>query len=52
MVETRPKEFFEIVNHTLEEEGGYVNDPTDKGGETNFGISKRAYPNLDVFNLT
>ena len=52
MVETRPQEFFEIVNHTLEEEGGYVNDPTDKGGETNFGISKRAYPNLDVFNLT
>ena len=29
MVETRPQEFFEIVNHTLEEEGGYVNDPTD-----------------------
>ena len=52
MVETRPKEFFEIVNHTLEEEGGYVNDPTDKGGETKFGISKRAYPNLDIFNLT
>ena len=52
MVETRPKEFFKIVNHTLEEEGGYVNDPTDKGGETNFGISKRAYPNLDIFNLT
>ena len=52
MVETRPQEFFEIVNHTLEEEGGYVNDPTDKGGETNFGISKRAYPNLDIFNLT
>ena len=52
MVETRPQEFFEIVNHTLEEEGGYVNDSTDKGGETNFGISKRAYPNLDIFNLT
>ena len=52
MVETRPKEFFEIVNHTLEEEGGYVNDPTDKGGETNFGISKRAYPHVDIFNLT
>ena len=52
MVETRPQEFFKIVNHTLEEEGGYVNDPTDKGGETNYGISKRAYPDLNIFELT
>ena len=52
MSEARPQEFFEIVNHTLEEEGGYVNDPNDKGGETNFGISKRAYPHVDIFNLT
>ena len=52
MAEERPQEFFEIVNHTLEEEGGYVNDPTDKGGETNFGISKRAYPDVDIFNLS
>ena len=51
MLEHRPKEFFEIVNHTLEEEGGYVNDSTDNGGETNFGISKRAYPDVDIFNL-
>lgn len=33
-------------------EGGYSNDPSDPGGETNFGISKRAYPNLDIRNLT
>jgi len=33
-------------------EGGYVNDPSDPGGETNFGISKRAYPNLDIRSLT
>jgi|SRR5579859_1035208 len=33
-------------------EGGYVNDPNDPGGETNFGISKRSYPNLDIKNLT
>jgi len=33
-------------------EGGYVNDPTDRGGETKYGISKRAYPNLDIKNLT
>ena len=33
-------------------EGGYVNDPVDPGGETNFGISKRAYPNVDIKALT
>ena len=33
-------------------EGGYSNDPNDPGGETKFGISKRAYPGLDIANLT
>jgi len=33
-------------------EGGYVNDPHDPGGETKFGISKRAYPQLDIASLT
>lgn len=33
-------------------EGGYVNDPDDPGGETNWGISKRSYPDVDVKNLT
>ena len=33
-------------------EGGYVNDPTDPGGETKFGISKRSYPQLNIKNLT
>ena len=33
-------------------EGGYVNDPRDPGGETKFGISKRAYPNIDIAQLT
>jgi len=32
-------------------EGGYVNDPNDPGGETKYGISKRAYPDLDIKNL-
>ena len=40
--------FDEIIIHVLEEEGGYVNDPSDKGGETNYGISKRSYPNVDI----
>lgn len=33
-------------------EGGYSNDSRDPGGETNFGISKHAYPNLDIAGLT
>lgn len=33
-------------------EGGYSNDPDDVGGETRFGISKRAYPNVDIEQLT
>jgi len=33
-------------------EGGYVNDPHDPGGETNYGISKRAYPHLNIPALT
>lgn len=33
-------------------EGGYVNDPRDPGGETRYGISKRAYPHLDIASLT
>src|SRR5690606_13638489 len=36
----------------IQEEGGYTNDPRDKGGETKWGISKRAYPHLDIPNLT
>jgi len=36
----------------LKNEGGYANNPADPGGETNFGLSKRTYPNLDIKNLT
>lgn len=36
----------------LNVEKGYVNDPHDPGGETKFGVSKRAYPSLDIKNLT
>lgn len=44
--------FEQIINDVLEHEGGYVNDPYDRGGETNFGIAKRWYPELDIKNLT
>ena len=33
-------------------EGGYSNNSQDKGGETQFGISKRSYPQLDIKALT
>jgi len=36
----------------LADEGGYCADPADPGGATNFGISSRQYPNLDVRALT
>lgn len=32
--------------------GGYTNDPDDPGGETKWGISKLAHPDLDIENLT
>ena len=44
--------FQQAVEVVLKHEGGYVNDPTDPGGETNFGISRRSYPDLDIRNLT
>jgi lysozyme family protein len=42
------KAFLEVIGH----EGGYVKYSHDRGGETKFGISKRAYPDLDIANLT
>ena len=44
--------FDSAVAFVLKEEGGYVNNPNDPGGETNFGISKRAYPEVDIAGLT
>ena len=34
-----------LVKH----EGGYVNDPTDRGGETYRGISRKNFPNATIF---
>ena len=36
----------------LKSEGGYSNHSSDYGGETNFGIAKKFYPNEDIKNLT
>jgi lysozyme family protein len=40
--------FDKLISH----EGGYVNNPNDPGGETQFGISKRSYPDVDIKGLT
>lgn len=45
-------DFERAVAFVLAHEGGYVNNPQDPGGETNWGISKRSYPDLDIRNLT
>jgi lysozyme family protein len=44
--------FTDQIPKTLAFEGGYGDDPADPGGETNFGISKAAYPDVDIANLT
>lgn len=44
--------FEEAVEIILEKEGGYVAHPSDPGGETKYGISRRSYPHLDIKNLT
>lgn len=44
--------FDQAVGMVLKHEGGYVNDPVDPGGETKYGISKRAYPKVDIAGLT
>jgi lysozyme family protein len=44
--------FDAIFTVLIGEEGGYTCDPNDPGGETNWGISKAAYPNVDIKALT
>lgn len=41
-----------VLDRLIKREGGYVNDPNDRGGETKYGISKRSYPDVDIKNLT
>ena len=44
--------FKEAIEIVLKHEGGYINDKDDPGGETNMGVSKKAYPDLDIKTLT
>ena len=44
--------FLKCIKIILKNEGGYCWHKDDPGGETNFGITKARYPNLDIKNLT
>ena len=44
--------FYQVIDKILKLEGGYVDDPNDRGGETKFGISKRSHPEYDIKNIT
>lgn len=44
--------FAACLAELLRHEGGYVDHPSDPGGETNFGISKRSYPGENIRGMT
>ena len=44
--------FDECFEKLIGHEGCYSNNPKDHGGETKWGVSKRAYPALDIADLT
>lgn len=45
-------DFDTAIEFVLANEGGLEIDPEDPGGITNFGISQRSYPAVDIRNLT
>lgn len=47
-----PEMFEKCIDVILQNEGGYVWNKFDPGGETNMGIAKRFYPDVDIKNLT
>ena len=46
------KSTHDIISKTNHIEGGTVNNPNDPGGLTRYGISQRAFPSVDIRNLT
>lgn len=50
MTDDKLRDFLEYF--CVEIEGGYTDDPDDKGGETKYGITARSYPSLNIKDLT
>lgn len=51
------EKFYQIIQRVFPYEGGYLSpeaaaDQGDPGGETHWGISKRAFPNINIKTLT
>lgn len=44
--------FDQSFEKLLGHEGGYSDNPADPGGETKFGISRKAYPGEDIKGMT
>lgn len=44
--------FEQAFDRLIGHEGGYTSGVGDPGGETNWGISKRSYPSVDIRRLT
>jgi lysozyme family protein len=57
-VKTTSARFLTFVSQSIafetggDKSGAYTNDPHDAGGETKWGISKRAHPQLNIKALT
>jgi lysozyme family protein len=45
-------DFTQAVEIVMRREGGFSDEPADRGGKTMYGISQRQYPDLDIGNLT
>ena len=44
--------FSEAIERVLDHEGGLVDNKADPGGLTQWGISQRSYPDIDIRRLT
>jgi len=52
LAQGRHVNFDQAFDRLIGNEGGYTDGAGDPGGETNWGISKRSYPNVDIKALT
>ena len=41
-----PEKVMKIIEETVRVEGGFVNDPDDRGGATNMGVTQETYSNF------